>query len=174
MCWQLGDICCEMGKLHQAASFYEQTLDEPPAQDPLGETILRANPLAGLIRLAYERNELEKAEQLIREASLYQYRGDFSYGEEYVRTKIEFLRILLLSARGESASAQAALSALFVRLQASPNLLQLRSDVLIWQARLQIKAADLEGAESTLQYGSNKKKRQKGEKEDKEAVQMAY
>jgi len=150
MCWQLGDICCEMGKLHEAASFYEQTLDEPPAQDPLGETILRANPLAGLIRLAYERNELEKAEQLIREASLYQYRGDFSYGEEYVRTKIEFLRILLLSAREESASAQAALSALFVRLQANPNLLQLRSDVLIWQARLQIKAADLEGAESTL------------------------
>jgi len=26
----------------------------------------------------------------------------------------------------------------------------------------------------TPQYGSNKKKRQKGEKEDKEAVQMAY
>ncbi|HLZ64571.1 MAG TPA: LuxR C-terminal-related transcriptional regulator [Ktedonosporobacter sp.] len=151
MGWQLGDVCSEMGQLHQATSFYQQTLNEPAVEDDeLGENILRANSLAGLMRLAYERNEIEKVEQLLREASRYKYRDDFSFGEEYVRAKIELLRILLLFACGERASAQAALSTLFVRQQANANSLHLAPEVLIWQARLQIRAADLEGAENTL------------------------
>lgn len=150
MGWLLGDASYEMGKVHQAASFYQQSLDEPPTSDPLGEAIMRGNALAGLARLAYECNELERAEQLLDEASFSKKSGNFAFGEAFVLMKIELLRIRLLSARGEGAAAQSALSTLFVRQQALPSALQLTPEILIWQVRLQIREGDLEGAESVL------------------------
>lgn len=146
----LGDVSIELGELHQAASYYQQTLAEAHWPDERGEGIFRAQTAYGLIRLAYEWNELETAEQLAREASLYRYRGGFPYAEEDARMRVELLRLLLLHARGEVAEARAALSALFVRLQATPNTLPLISDVLAWQARLQVRDGDLAGAERTL------------------------
>src|SRR5260221_4765409 len=146
----LGDVCVELGELHQAASYYQQTLAEARRPDERGEDILRANSVSGLIRLFYEWNELERAEQLAREAALYRYSGDFSTGEENAHMKIVLLLLLLLYARGEVVEARASLSALFVRLQATPNTLPLIADVLTSQARLQITDGDLAGAERTL------------------------
>lgn len=151
MGWHLGDTCYAMGRLHEAASFYQQSLDEPNAQDPLGENILRGNSLVGLIRLAYERNELEKAEQLLQTTALYEFREDFSFGVESVRTKLELLRLLLLAVRGEMAEAQAPLIALFVRHHANPHSLQLAAEVLILHARLQLREMDLVAAERVLE-----------------------
>ena len=148
----LGEICIELGELHQAASYYQQTLAEAVEQDNEGQDILHTFSIAGLAWLSYEWNELETAEQLAREVSEYRYRGYFPHWEEETRTKGELLRLLLLHARGEVALVQQQLSALFVRLQAisAPNILQLIPDILTWQARLQIRDDDLAAAERTL------------------------
>ncbi|GCF11294.1 LuxR C-terminal-related transcriptional regulator [Dictyobacter arantiisoli] len=148
----LGEVCIELGELHQAASYYQQTLAEPPWQDERGESLFRVQVACGLIRLAYERNELETAERLLQEASLHTYSGNFPHGEEDAHVKLALLKILLLYARGKVADAQAALSPLFVRLQAFtiPGMLPLVPDMLIWQARLQIADTDLVGASRTI------------------------
>jgi LuxR family transcriptional regulator, maltose regulon positive regulatory protein len=113
-----------------------------------------------LARLAYERNELERAEQLAHEVSEYTYSGYFIYWEEETRTTGELLRLLVLHARGEVALVQQQLSALFARLQASsaPNIRQLIPDVLIWQTRLQIVDSDLVAARRTLNILTNYEK----------------
>lgn len=146
----LGDACLELGELHRAASYYQQTLSAPSWPQESGEALLRAQCASGLIRLSYEWNELEHAEQLVHEASLYQYSGDFPVGEEAVRVQIELVRLLLLYTRGEVTEVRAALAALMVRLQAIPHALPLVPDVLIWQARLHIRERDLAAAERTL------------------------
>jgi len=146
----LADVCIELGELHQAASYYQQMLAEVPWPDERGEGIFRVQSACGLIRLSYEWNQLDQAEQQAREVSSYRYRGDFPYGEEDSRMKVELLRLLLLHVRGEMAEVQAALSALFVRLQATPHTLPLIPDALLWQARLQISDGDLVAAERTL------------------------
>jgi LuxR family maltose regulon positive regulatory protein len=146
----LGDVCLELGELHQAASYYQQTLSEPSWPQESGEALFHAQCVSGLIHLSYEWNELEMAEQLTREASLYQYGGDFPVGEEDVRVKIELLRLLLLSTRGEVTEVRAALAALIVRLQATPHARSLIPDVLIWQARMHFRERDLAAASHTL------------------------
>lgn len=145
----LGDISLEMGALHQANSYYQQTLTEPPWLDKTGEEIFRAQLACGLIRLAYEWNELERAEQLVREA-VHHYQGIFPAGEEAAHTQLELFRLLLLRARGKEAEAQAALPALIVHLQASTHTRQLVTEVHLWQARAQIRDGALPAAEHTL------------------------
>lgn len=146
----LGDACLALGELHQAASHYQRALSEPSWRQESGEILFRAQCACGLIHLSYEWNELEHAEQLVREASLYQYSGNFPVGEEDVRVKIELVRLLLLYTRGEVTEVRAALAALIVRLQAIPHALPLIPDVLIWQARLHIRESDLVAASCTL------------------------
>ena len=150
MGWHLGDICYEMGKLHQAASFYGQMLNEAPDADAQGETILRGNALTGMAHLTYEWNDLERLEQLLHDPAFSLQSSQFAFGEAYVYMKRTILRLLLLCAQGESASAQIELDALLVRLQTLPYGLPLLLDVLIWQARWQIRESDLTGAENTL------------------------
>ncbi|HTK05634.1 MAG TPA: LuxR C-terminal-related transcriptional regulator [Ktedonobacteraceae bacterium] len=148
----LGEVCIALGELHQAASYFQQTLTEICEQDEKGEDIIHADSLYGLARLSYEWNELERAEQLVHEASVSGYRGYFPSLEEESRTKGELLRLQVLYARGDVASARASLSALFVRLQASPtlNTRRLIPDVLFYQARFQIRDDDLSAALHTL------------------------
>lgn len=145
-----GDVSLEMGELHQADSYYRQALAEPPGPDETGEEIFRAQLACGLIRLAYEWNELDRAEQLVLEASRHHYQGDFPMGEEAGRTQLELLRLLLLRARGKEAEAQVALSALCVHVQAAVHTRQLVPDVLLWQARVQIRDGALQAAAYTL------------------------
>jgi ATP/maltotriose-dependent transcriptional regulator MalT len=149
MGWLFGEVCLEMGRLHQATPYYQQTLAGTSGHDERGEDILRANALCGLLRLAYERNDLVRAEQLLREAPLPAY-SDFGYGGEYARTKIEICELLLRRARGEVIDTQTALSSIIVRLQANPTALPVIPDVLTWQARLQLRDGDLAGASGTL------------------------
>jgi LuxR family maltose regulon positive regulatory protein len=146
----LGDVYLEMGELHRADSYYAQSLTEPPWPDEAGEQIFRAQAACGLIRLAYEWNELDRVEQLTSEASHHHYHGDFPMGEEAGRTQLELLRLLLLRARGKEAEAQTALSALIVHLQAATHTRQLIPDILLWQARAQIRDGALHAAQHTL------------------------
>ena len=146
----LGDVYLETGELRQADSYYQQALAEPAWPDETGEEIFRTQLAIGLIRLAYERNELDRAEQLVREASRHHYQGAFPVGEEAGRAQLELLRLLLLRVRGKEAEAQAALSALIVRLQAAAHTRQLVPNVLLWQARAQIRDGALQAAAHTL------------------------
>src|SRR5260370_33062766 len=91
----LGDVSIELGELHQAASYYQQTLAEAHWPDERGEGIFRAQTAYGLIRLAYEWNELETAEQLAREASPYRNRGGFPYADAGAPTRVSGLRSLV-------------------------------------------------------------------------------
>ncbi|GCE10701.1 LuxR C-terminal-related transcriptional regulator [Tengunoibacter tsumagoiensis] len=146
----LGDVYFEMGELHQANSYYQQTQAEPPWLDQTGEAIFLTQLACGFIRLAYEWNDLEKAEQLAYEASLHHYEGTFPAGEEAGYTQLELLRLLLLRARGKKTEEDNALTALLTHLQAAPHTLLLIPDVLIWQTRAQIRDGDLLAAKRTL------------------------
>lgn len=150
----LGEICIELGELHQAASYYQQTVDSARSQN---EALAHAAAICGLARLSYEWNQLETAwsqlaaaEQLVREAFDDRYRDHF-WAEE-VHTNVELLNILLLHERGEALLAQQRLKTLFARLQAisSPNILLLIPDVLSVQTRLQMRDGDLVAAMRTL------------------------
>jgi LuxR family maltose regulon positive regulatory protein len=143
----LGEICIELGELHQAALYYQQTIASAREQK---EALAHAAAICGLARLSYEWSQLEASEQLAREAFDDHYR-DHAWAEE-ARTNAELVKILLLHERGEVVLAQQLLHALFVRLQAisSPNSMLLIPDVLSLQARLQIKDGDLAAASRTL------------------------
>jgi LuxR family maltose regulon positive regulatory protein len=147
----LGDICVELGELHQAASYYQHMLVNLQRHNESGEDFLRVQSLCGLGRLSYEWNELEKAEQFVQEISLYHYTGQFPSGEEEMRLRIELLTLRLLHACGKMDEVRTALSALRVRLQATPHTLPLLPDVLIWQARWHIRDGDLAAAERTFE-----------------------
>jgi LuxR family maltose regulon positive regulatory protein len=145
----LGEIYTELGELHQAASYHQQARASLVGRDEMGDDLRYPYAIFGQIRLAYQWNRLDEVEQLIREASLYRYRNEFPYWEEDVRTRTELSKLLLLYARGEVATVLSALSALFVHVQSTPNMLQLIPEVLSWQARLQIRDGDLVAAERT-------------------------
>ncbi|GHO77435.1 hypothetical protein KSD_52060 [Ktedonobacter sp. SOSP1-85] len=147
----LGDVSLEMGELRQADSYYRQALAEPPWPNETGEDIFRIQVACGFMRIAYAWNELDRAEQLAREASHQHHsQGDFPVGEEAVRTQLELLQLLLLRVRGKETEAQATLSALIVHLQAASHTRQLVPDVLLWQAHTQIRDGALQAAEHTL------------------------
>jgi LuxR family transcriptional regulator, maltose regulon positive regulatory protein len=146
----LGDVCLETGELRQADSYYQQVLAEPAWPNEVGEEIFRAQLAIGLIRLAYERNQLDQAEQLVSEATRQRLQGAFPVSEETGRTQLELLRLTLLRARGNEAEAWNALDALIVRLQAAVHTRQLVPDVLFWQARAQIQDRTLQAAADTL------------------------
>jgi hypothetical protein len=95
----LGEVCIALGELHQAASYYQQTLAQPEAwafaQDESGEPPRRANSVWGLIRLAYEWNTIDQADHLGRSVSLSGYEGRLPYREEAARVKLELAQLLV-------------------------------------------------------------------------------
>jgi LuxR family maltose regulon positive regulatory protein len=154
----LAGVCFELGELHQAASYYQQTLTGTLEHNNEGEDFNYAFAMAGLARLSYEWNELEKAEQQARAVSEFRYMGHFPHWEEEMRLQVEFLRLQVLYARGELAEMRRLLATLLVRVQASANLLPIFPDVRIWQAHLQIRDSDLSGAERTLNFQTQAEK----------------
>jgi LuxR family maltose regulon positive regulatory protein len=155
----LGETSMEMGALHQASAYYQQTISEIAALGGRGEDIVHTLSIYGMARLAYERNELERVVGLTDEVANYQYNGYLQHWEEEIQTQTEILRINLLDIRGDVVSVQPQLSALLARLQASmvPNTRSryLISDVLACQIRLQILDGDLPAAERTLDLLAN-------------------
>jgi LuxR family maltose regulon positive regulatory protein len=148
---QLGEICAELGDLHQSAEYYQQTIVDVNEQKERGEEIVYTTSLYGLARLSYEWNQLERAEQLAREIIAHQFSGYLPQWEEEARTRGELIRLLVAHARGETDFAQQQLSYLFVRIQASAvGLKRLVPDVLAWQARLQLRDKDFATARRTL------------------------
>jgi LuxR family transcriptional regulator, maltose regulon positive regulatory protein len=140
----LGEVCLEAGQLHQASEYYEQVLAEAHKTEG-GEEVVVPLTLYGQARLAYEWNELERAEQLMSEAASFAVKGYFPHWEEELHVRGELLNLLLLRARGEADLVQSRFTALLARVRASAylNIRQLLPDVLIWQGRLQISDGDL-------------------------------
>jgi LuxR family maltose regulon positive regulatory protein len=132
----LGETWEWRGEFDQAGQLYQQVLAEAIG----GEEMLDDQAAAGLglARIAYERNDLDAAEQqAARARDLSRQRSN---EEEFVHASVLLARIQ--QARGQTAEAQDMLRALAARTQ-RPLLLQ---EILLWQARLALVAGDVETA----------------------------
>jgi len=132
----LGETSESRGEFDQAGHLYQQVLAEAIG----GEEMLDDQAAAGLglARIAYERNDLDAAEQqAARARDLSRQRSN---AEEFVHASVLLARIQ--QARGQAAEAQDMLRALAARTQ-RPLLLQ---EILLWQARLALVAGDVESA----------------------------
>jgi LuxR family maltose regulon positive regulatory protein len=147
----LGEVCLEAGQLHQASEYYQQAFVEADKTES-GEEVVVPLTLYGQARLAYEWNQLEQAEQLMSKVASYTFNGYFPHWEEELHVRGEFLRLLLLHARGEADQVQSRFTVLLSRMRTSAylNVRQLLPDVLAWQGRLQIRNGDLVAAKRTL------------------------
>jgi LuxR family maltose regulon positive regulatory protein len=147
----LGEVCLEAGQLHQASEYYQQVLVEAHKTES-GEEVVVPLTLYGQARLAYEWNQLERAEQLMIKAASFTSKGYFPHWEEERHIRGELLYLLLLHARGEADLVQSRFAALLARVRASAylNIRQLLPDVLIWQGRLLISDGDLATVKCTL------------------------
>jgi LuxR family maltose regulon positive regulatory protein len=151
----LGDVCVELGELHQAASYYQRTRAEAIEQDNEEKDFVQASALAGLARLAYIWNDLDTAERLAHEASKYRDNDRFPRWEGEIRTRADLLALRVLQVRGEDEEVKSALSALLTRLQTNAQTFPLSADILTWQARLQISDGDFLSAERILGTHAN-------------------
>ncbi|GHO70410.1 hypothetical protein KSC_093020 [Ktedonobacter sp. SOSP1-52] len=150
----LSEVCIELGELHQAAFYCQQTPMQPvhlvDVQDEKRGVLRHANATWGQIRLAYEWNQTDQAEQLVREASFERSGGPFASWEERTHVKFELGRLLALRLGGDDSGVRAALSALLADLATTPRAFPFISEVRIWQTRWHIWDGDLAGAERTL------------------------
>jgi LuxR family maltose regulon positive regulatory protein len=147
----LGEVCLEAGQLHQASEYYQQALAEAHKTES-GEVVVVPLTLYGQARLAYEWNQLERAEQLMSEGASFALKGYFPHWEEELHVRGELLNLLLLYACGGTDLVQLRFTALLARLRASAylNIRQLFPDVLAWQGRVQISDGDLATVKRTL------------------------
>jgi LuxR family maltose regulon positive regulatory protein len=132
----LGETCAWRGEFDQASQLYQQVLAEAIG----GEEMLDDQAAAGLglALIAYERNELDVAEQQATHARDLSVQR--SNEEEYVHASVLLARIT--HARGQTTPAQEVLRALAARTQ-RPLLLQ---EILLWQTRLALASGDVETA----------------------------
>jgi LuxR family maltose regulon positive regulatory protein len=132
----LGEACAWRGEFDQALQLYEQVIAEAVG----GEEMLddQAAASLGLASIAYERDELDAAEQqATRARDLSQQRSN---EEEYVHASLLLARIQ--QARGRVAAAQDTLRALTTHTQRPLLLLEIQH----WQARLALQSGDSETA----------------------------
>jgi LuxR family maltose regulon positive regulatory protein len=132
------------GELHQAAEYYRQVLPSAKAQ---ADREHMANALLGLASIAFEWNELAVAERYALDM-LETVRDD----EPVQRDRANFQLALVRSARGQTTAARQQFAEIIARLHAlaSPEALLLLPYVLGWQARHQLAAGDLQGAQRSL------------------------
>ncbi len=132
----LGEMSAWRGEFDQASQLYRQVLAEAIG----GEEMLDDQAAAGLglALIAYERNDLDAAEQqAARARDLSRQRSN---EEEFVHASVLLARIQ--QARGQAAQAQDTLHTLAARTR-RPLLLQ---DIQLWQARLALASGDVETA----------------------------
>ncbi|GHO64240.1 hypothetical protein KSC_031320 [Ktedonobacter sp. SOSP1-52] len=150
----LSEVCIELGELHQAAFYCQQMSTQPVhllgTQDEKRGALQHANATWGRIRLAYEWNQTDQVEQLVREASIERSDGPFSSWEERAHVQLGIGRLLALRLGGDNAGERAALSALLADLATTPRAFSFINDVRLWQTRWYLWDGDLAGAEHTL------------------------
>ena len=132
----LGEISVGQGELHQAAQYYQQALaGSEPGKEELfqhqlttvtgaQETFFKRQALHGLAQLAYERNELDTAEQWL---SHVRFLGGPPMEEMHFLTAGALLQAYILHARGQSASAQELLDQMAVRALSPQFLREIRA-----------------------------------------------
>jgi LuxR family maltose regulon positive regulatory protein len=132
----LGETAAWQGEFDLASQLYQQVLAEAIG----GEEMLDDQAVAwfGLASIAYERNDLDSAEQQATRAR--DLSAQRSNEEEYVHASV--LLAHLQQARGQTAQAQEILRALTTRTQ-RPLLLQ---EIQLWLARLAFMSGDVETA----------------------------
>jgi LuxR family maltose regulon positive regulatory protein len=131
----LGEVCFRQGELHQAAQLYRQVLTaagEVEVGEPLED---RSEALTRLAALAYEWNELERAEQNASQALELGQR--LAVEDLLVHSSLVLARVQ--HARGETAQAQQRLHSL-VNQTKRPLLLR---EVRASQAQLALAAGDM-------------------------------
>lgn len=129
----------EQGELHRAFEYYQGALSE--AREGSTHSDDMAHALSGLAHIAYERNELETAQQQAEEV--------LAIGQYLAQELHEVRAILLLAriqhARGETAAARQRLGALLARIPATQpdHAPPLSREILTLQARLALADGDL-------------------------------
>ncbi|GCF11754.1 LuxR C-terminal-related transcriptional regulator [Dictyobacter arantiisoli] len=134
----LGEISMEQGELHQADLYYQQALaGSEPGKEELfqhqlttvtgaQETFFKCQTLFGLAQLAYERNELDAAEQWLSQVRVL---GAPLVEEMHFLTAGTLLQAYILHARGQSAQAQKLLSQIAVQARSPQFLREVRACV---------------------------------------------
>jgi LuxR family maltose regulon positive regulatory protein len=132
----LGEIALGQGEMRQASQFYRQVqAEEENAAEELFQHQLTSETgtkemfftrlaLEGLAQLAYERNELDTADQLLSQAREL---GGFQTEELHFLTSGSLLRARILHACGKSAQAQEWLSQLMVQACSPQFLCEIRT-----------------------------------------------
>ena len=141
----LGACSYVLGELHQAHEYYQQALSDARQQTDREVT---ARALLGLSNIAFEWNNLTRAEQQTNEALA------LILEEEVDMRNNAFFQLALLSyARGQIASAGQQLATLLARLQiaSTPQSVQELPNILIWQARLSLETGDPQNAAAILE-----------------------
>ncbi|MFL5802752.1 MAG: LuxR C-terminal-related transcriptional regulator [Roseiflexaceae bacterium] len=133
----LGDLCYQQGEIEQAAHYYQQVLDAAIG----GEEMLddQSYALCGLGAIAYERDDLDRAEQQAMRASEPARQRHF----EALQVQCALLLGQLRHARGHTAQARHELQALAAQIRNSALLRELQSG----QARLALAMDDMEAAQ---------------------------
>jgi LuxR family maltose regulon positive regulatory protein len=137
---KLAQVHFEMGEIQQAASLYRQALEASPSTVDENLTAPLANwrctALLGYAALRYERNELERASQLLQEAITLSQTHTFLHQE--VHALLGLARIQ--QAQSQIFVAQQQLADLLERTPASQS--QLVQDIQTAQARLALSVGD--------------------------------
>ncbi len=130
-------ICLAEGKLQQASELYRNLLDEAEKQQDFQD---QSEALQGMGILAYEWNDLERAEQYIHQSQERSKR--FPEDELIVHNGLLLARIQ--HAHGQTEQALQQLSALAAYAQRRPHLLR---EIHTWQTKLALAAGDQVAAE---------------------------
>lgn len=136
----LGEICSLQGKLHQAATLYQEVLHT--AGEDLSD---KGKALLGLTRLSYEWNRLDTAENQAREAL----QIGLDVGDEALQAQASLILAYIQHAHGQLALARQQISELLARAQMQKAPLLYR-EVLAREVHLQLVDGDLATAHRWL------------------------
>jgi LuxR family maltose regulon positive regulatory protein len=137
----LADVCFQQGELDQAAYYYQQVVEQAVGSEDMLDD--QSSAAFGLSRIAYERNDLDSAEQQAARAfELGQYRH-----EERQQVHAALVLARVQHARGRTLQAQQRLQALTTTIHL-PVLLREVKTALAHLARA---SGDLEGVQSWLE-----------------------
>lgn len=141
---RMGAISSALGELHQASEYHQQALSSAREREENNDAV---QAMFGLAQISLEWNDLETTEQWINEILELMRQSEQTFNE-----RSTYLLTLLLSAQGQTISAQQHLATLLARLQvaATPQAQELLPDALALQTRLQLAMGDLPRAERSL------------------------
>ncbi|HEU5373908.1 MAG TPA: LuxR C-terminal-related transcriptional regulator [Ktedonobacteraceae bacterium] len=150
----LGKSYLLCGELRRAEQFYCQLLGDVMA---VKDGDMTADCLLELAWLAFEWNDLARAEQYTREAAGLPPDRDFQRQDVHERVGLQFA--LLQYARGETATALEQLTTLLITSEGTwtPGSFWIRARLCSWQGRLWIMAGEFQRVQDSLQEHSSER-----------------